>query len=294
MNQSLLDTYLTQTSPSARSSAVTAYIAVLDHLKREAPEIAAAIIKELHDQRSHLKLIASENYCSLTVQLAMGNLLTDKYAEGYPYHRFYAGCENVDTVESKCENLAKDLFKAEHAYVQPHSGSDANLVAFWAILTQKIQFSSYAALGKKISDELSNGEFEKVRQQLCNQALLGLSLHSGGHLTHGFKHNVSGKMFRSVSYDIDPKTGLLNYDQMVEVGRREKPLILLGGYSAYPRKTNFAKMREIADDIGAILMVDMAHFAGLVAGGALSGEENPVPYAHILTSTTHKTLRGPR
>lgn len=275
-------------------SAAKAYLATLEHLKEVAPEIAQAIVQELKDQRRHLKLIASENYSSLSVQLAMGNLLTDKYSEGYPFHRFYAGCENVDVIEQRAVDLAKQLFGADHAYVQPHSGADANLVALWAILTNRIQSKRIEKLGKKNLDALTAEEFEELRKELGKQTLMGLSLHSGGHLTHGYRHNVSAKMFRAVTYDVDPKTGLLDYSQIAKIAKKEKPLVLLAGYSAYPRRINFAKMREIADSVGAVLMVDMAHFAGLVAGGAFVGEENPIPFAQIVTSTTHKTLRGPR
>lgn len=293
-NGNYLDHYLQSIPTSKRQSSVIAYLAALDYLREVQPSIANHIIQELRDQRSFLKLIASENYSSLAVQLAMGNLLTDKYCEGYPHHRFYAGCENVDEIEAEAVELAKKLFGAEHAYVQPHSGADANLVAFWAVLTQKIQSKEVERLGKKSLDELTPEEYEKIRQLLCQQKLLGLSLSSGGHLTHGYRHNVSAKMMQAVAYNVDPKTGLLNYDTIAEIARKEKPLILLAGYSAYPRKINFAKMRQIADDVGAVFMVDMAHFSGLVAGKVFTGEFNPIPFAHIVTSTTHKTLRGPR
>jgi len=290
--KNLLDTYLNKTKE--KRSDVIAYLAALDHLQTVAPSIADDILKELHDQRTYLKLIASENFSSLSVQLAMGNLLTDKYCEGYPYHRFYAGCENVDAVEAEAAELAQELFGVDHAYVQPHSGADANLVAFWAILTERIQKPFMKKLEKKNPDQLSPEEFEELRQLLCNQSFMGLSLSSGGHLTHGFRQNVSAKMMRAHSYDVDPSTGLLDYSAIAKQAREVKPLILLAGYSAYPRHINFAKMREIADEVGAVFMVDMAHFAGLVAGGVFQGEANPTKYAHILTTTTHKTLRGPR
>lgn len=276
------------------SSAAKAYNATLEHLKGVAPEIAGAIIQELKDQRRHLKLIASENYSSLSVQLAMGNLMSDKYSEGYPLHRFYAGCENVDLIEQRAADLAKELFGAQHAYVQPHSGADANLVALWAILTKRIQSPRIEKLGKSTLDALTPEEFETLRQELANQTLMGLSLHSGGHLTHGYRHNVSAKMFRAVTYDVDPKTCLLDYGKIAEMASKEKPLVLMAGFSAYSRCINFAKMREIADSVGAVLMVDMAHFSGLVAGKAFTGDEDPIPFAQIVTSTTHKTLRGPR
>lgn len=276
------------------NSAAVAYLAALDQIETISPSIAAAIVQELKDQRSHLKLIASENFSSLPVQLAMGNLLTDKYAEGYSHHRFYAGCSNVDTVEDEAQNLLKEIFKADCAYVQPHSGADANLVAFWAILINKIQNPEIEKLGKKTLDELTPEEYEKIRQLLCNQKIMGLSLNSGGHLTHGYRHNISSKMMQAVHYDVDPKTELLDYSSIAAMAKKEKPTILLAGYSAHPRKLNFAKMREIADSVGAVFMVDMAHFAGLVAGKVFTGEFDPIPYAHIVTSTTHKTLRGPR
>lgn len=293
MNSSLLENYLSEAQGTKRSD-VIAYLAALDHLKATHPSIAENILEELRAQRSTLKLIASENYCSLTVQLAMGNLLTDKYCEGFPHHRFYAGCEYVDAIETECADLASQVFGASHAYVQPHSGADANLVAFWAILTQKIQHPFLENLKKKNPDELTPEEFEQLRQLLCNQSFMGLGLSSGGHLTHGFRQNISAKMMRAITYEVDPKTHLLDYQKIAEIARKERPLILLAGYSAYPRRINFAKMREIADEVGAVLMVDMAHFAGLVAGKAFTGEENPVPYADVITSTTHKTLRGPR
>lgn len=286
--------YLEKTPKEKRRAEIISYLAALDHLSEKSPQIASAITKELEDQRSNLKLIASENYSSLAVQLSMGNLLTDKYAEGFPFHRFYAGCDNIDTIESLAVDEAKKLFGAEGAYVQPHSGADANLVAFWAILVQQIQNKEIEKLAKKSLDELTPEEYEKVRQLLINQKVMGLSLNSGGHLTHGYRHNLSSKMMKAVHYDVDPKTEILDLKQIEEQAKREKPLILLAGYSAYPRKINFAKMREIADSIGAIFMVDMAHFSGLVAGKAFTGDFDPIAHAHIVTSTTHKTLRGPR
>jgi len=291
---SYLEKYFNKVAPSARTSAATAYLAALDHIKHTSPLVTEAIVQELKDQRSHLKLIASENYSSLAVQLSMGNLLTDKYAEGYPQHRFYAGCDNVDRIEQAAVNEAKILFGAEHAYVQPHSGADANLVAFWSILVQRVQNKELEKLGKKSIDTLSSEEYESVRMAMLSQKMMGLSLHSGGHLTHGYRHNVSAKMMRSVSYDVDPTTERLDYSHLSAKVKEEKPAILIAGYSAYPRPINFATMREIADSVGATLMVDMAHFAGLVAGKVFTGDYNPVPFAHIVTSTTHKTLRGPR
>lgn len=291
---SLLEKYISKQGLKSSQSAVIAYLAALDHLAAVSPFVAQTIIQELKDERSHLKLIASENFSSLAVQLAMGNLLTDKYAEGYPEHRFYAGCDNVDAIESLAAQELVKLFGCDHAYVQPHSGADANLVALWAILIHRIQTPEIQKLNKKTLDELTPAEYEAVRQLLVNQKLMGMSLNSGGHLTHGYRHNVSSKIMSSVLYDVDPKTELLDYDALAKQVLDEKPLILMAGYSAHPRKLNFAKFREIADSVGATLFVDMAHFAGLVAGGIFTGEYNPVPYADIITSTTHKTLRGPR
>ncbi len=291
---SRLKKYLAKHSPDNQNTAAIAYLASLDHIETVAPVITEAIIKELKDERSHLKLIASENFSSYAVQLAMGNLLTDKYAEGYARHRFYAGCDNVDTVEEAAQNELIKLFGCNHAYAQPHSGADANMVALWAILLHRIQNPAIEKLGKKTLDELTPEEYETVRQLLVNQKLMGMSLNSGGHLTHGYRHNISSKMMKAVLYDVDPKTELLDYSVLSNLVKAEKPLILLAGYSAHPRKLNFAKMREIADSVGATFMVDMAHFSGLVAGKVFKGEFDPIPYAHVVTSTTHKTLRGPR
>lgn len=271
-----------------------AYLAMLESLDKKAPQIAGAIRNELHGQRTHLKMIASENYCSLPVQLAMGNLLTDKYAEGFSHHRFYAGCENIDAVEDLAITEVKKLFGCDHAYVQPHSGVDANLVAMWSILIQKIQNREIEALQKKSVFDLSDDEYERIRQIMSKQVMLGMSLNSGGHLTHGFRHNISSKMMRAVTYDVDEKTHRIDYDALRAQAKSVKPLVLLAGYSAYPRLIDFSKMREIADEVGAVLMCDMAHFAGLVAGKAVTGVHDPIPYADIVTSTTHKTLRGPR
>jgi glycine hydroxymethyltransferase len=291
---SRLQKYLSNHHDYSAHSAAIAYLAALDHIESVSPVVTASIIQELRDERSHLKLIASENFSSLAVQLAMGNLLTDKYAEGYARHRFYAGCDNVDTIEELAQQELTQLYQCEHAYVQPHSGADANLVALWAILIQRIQHPALEKLGKKSLDELTPEEYETVRQLLVNQKLMGMSLNSGGHLTHGYRHNISSKILQAVLYDVDPQTELLDYSVLAKQVAKEKPLILMAGYSAHPRRLNFAKMREIADQVGAVLMVDMAHFAGLVAGGVFQGEFNPIPYAHIVTSTTHKTLRGPR
>lgn len=289
-----LQNYLKSTPQNEQKSEVIAYLASLDHVKNAYPAIADHIVQELRDQRSYLKLIASENFSSLATQLAMGNLLTDKYAEGYANHRFYAGCGNVDAIEEEGNQQLKTLFNAEHAFVQPHSGADANLIAFFAILIERIQNKQVEKLAKKSLDELSKEEYEQVRQLLVNQTLLGMGLGSGGHLTHGYRHNLSSKIMRSVSYEVDKKTELIDYEALAKQAKSEKPFILLAGYSAYPRAINFAKMRQIADSVGAVLMVDMAHFAGLVAGKVFQGDFDPIPFAHVVTSTTHKTLRGPR
>lgn len=279
--------------PDAQAGAL-AYIASLESVHAVAPDIAGNIVQELNDQRTNLKLIASENYCSLPTQLAMGNLLTDKYSEGFPFHRFYAGCDNVDTIESRAAEIACKVFGADHAYVQPHSGADANLIAYWAILSERVENPALEELGETNPAKLSREEWNVVREKLGNQRLLGLDYYSGGHLTHGYRFNVSAQMFDAYSYTVDKETGLLDYDDIERQAEEIKPLILLAGYSAYPRRINFKRMREIADKVGAVFMVDMAHFAGLVAGGVFEEDFNPIPHAHVVTTTTHKTLRGPR
>ncbi len=275
-------------------TASTAYQSALEVIASVEPRIADATRAELADQRESLKLIASENYASPAVLLTMSSFLSDKYAEGTIGHRFYAGCQNVDTVETIAAEHARELFGAEYAYVQPHSGIDANLVAFWAILATRVESPALSAAGAKGVNDLSEEDWEKLRHEYGNQRMLGMSLDAGGHLTHGFRPNISGKMFHQRSYGTDPDTGLLDYDRVAAAAREFKPLILIAGYSAYPRRVNFAKMREIADEVGATLMVDMAHFAGLVAGKVFTGDEDPVPHAHVTTTTTHKSLRGPR
>jgi glycine hydroxymethyltransferase len=275
-------------------TASSAYDAILEVIASVEPRIADATRKELADQRASLKLIASENYASPAVLLTMGTWFSDKYAEGTIGHRFYAGCQNVDTVEAVAAEHARELFGAPYAYAQPHSGIDANLVAFWSILAHRVESPELERLGAKNVNELSEADWEELRGKLGNQRLLGMSLDAGGHLTHGFRPNISGKMFYQQQYGTDPETGLLDYDVVAAKVREFKPLILVAGYSAYPRRVNFAKMREIADEVGATLMVDMAHFAGLVAGKVFTGDEDPVPHAHITTTTTHKSLRGPR
>jgi len=276
------------------ATASEAYRAALQVIESVEPRIAAATRKELADQRDSLKLIASENYASPAVLLTMGSWLSDKYAEGTIGHRFYAGCQNVDEVESVAAEHARELFGAPYAYMQPHSGIDANLVAFWAILATRVEAPALADAGVKGVNDLSEAEWERLRARLGSQRLLGMSLDAGGHLTHGFRPNISGKMFHQHSYGTDPTTGLIDYDAVAAAAREFKPLILVAGYSAYPRRVNFATMREIADEVGATLMVDMAHFAGLVAGKVFTGDEDPVPHAHVTTTTTHKSLRGPR
>jgi glycine hydroxymethyltransferase len=274
--------------------AATAYAAAMETIAAAEPDVAAAIAGELASQRRQLKLIASENYASPAVLLAMGNWLSDKYAEGAVGHRLYAGCEMVDRVESLAAGHARALFGADHAYVQPHSGIDANLVAFWAILARRVEEPALRAAGVRHVNDFAAADWERLRGELHSQRMLGMALDAGGHLTHGFRPNISGKLFEQASYGTDPETGLLDYDAIAAQARQFRPLVLLAGYSAYPRTPNFRVLREIADEVGATFMVDMAHFAGLVAGGVLTGDLNPVPYAEVVTSTTHKSLRGPR
>jgi len=271
-----------------------AYRNALDVIGSVEPTIAGAIRAELSDQRASLKLIASENYASPAVLLAMGTWLSDKYAEGTIGHRFYAGCQNIDTVEQVAADHARALFGAPHAYVQPHSGIDANLVAFWAVLAHRVEAPALAEASAKHVNDLSDDDWSRLRIALGSQRMLGMSLDAGGHLTHGFRPNISGKMFEQRSYGTDPDTELLDYDEVSRVAREFRPLILVAGYSAYPRKVNFATMRQIADDVGATLVVDMAHFAGLVAGKVFTGDFDPVAHAQVTTTTTHKSLRGPR
>ena len=274
--------------------AMTSYVANLQLVSDVAPEIAEDIVKELATQRRHLKLVASENYCSLNVQAAMGNLLTDKYAEGFPEHRYYGGCENIDSVEKTAAKEAAELFGADYAYVQPHAGCDANLVAYWAILSKAVETPTLEEMGVKSLAELNAEQFDILRKRFGSQRLMGLDYSCGGHLTHGYKMNVSARMFESHPYGVDKETGLLDYDAIEKQAMEVKPLILLTGFSAYPRKINFKRFREIADKCGAVLMVDMAHFAGLVAGKVFTGDYDPVKWADVVTTTTHKTLRGPR
>jgi glycine hydroxymethyltransferase len=282
------------TAPFDAATATAAYRNALQVIGAVEPRVADAIGAELADQRASLKLIASENYASPAVLLTMGNWFSDKYAEGTVGHRFYAGCQNVDTVEALAAEHARELFGAPHAYVQPHSGIDANLVAFWAVLATRVEAPALEKAGVRHVNELTDADWSDLRHALGDQRMLGMSLDAGGHLTHGFRPNISGKMFEQSSYGTDPETGLLDYDAVRARAREFRPLILMAGYSAYPRRVDFAKMREIADEVGATLVVDMAHFAGLVAGRVLTGDFDPVPHAHVTTTTTHKSLRGPR
>src|SRR3954453_11512110 len=275
-------------------TASAAYDAALEVIASVEPRGAEATRAELRGQRWSLKLIASENYASPAVLLTMGTWFSDKYAEGTVGHRFYAGCQNVDTVESIAVEHARELFGAPYAYAQPHSGIDANLVAFWSILAHRVESPALEKHQAKNVNELSEADWEELRHDLGNQRMLGMSLDAGGHLTHGFRPNISGKMFDQRSYGTDPATGLIDYAALRETAKEFRPLVIVAGYSAYPRRVDFAAMREIADEVGATLMVDMAHFAGLVAGKVFTGDEDPVPHAHVVTTTTHKSLRGPR
>lgn len=290
---SILSSYI-QEKGAAANPEMVAYLASIETVAKVDEGVAQRIVAELKDQRSYLKMIASENYSSLATQLSMGNLLTDKYAEGFPHHRFYAGCDNVDNIEAKAVDYAKTLFGSDHAYVQAHSGADANMLAYWVILSKKVQEPALEKLGITDPSKLSDEDWNKLRAELGNQKLIGLNYYSGGHLTHGYRHNVSARMFDCICYDVDPETELLDYDKLRELVLKEKPLIFLAGYSAYPRKINFKRLREIADEAGSVFMVDMAHFAGLVAGKVFTGDFDPVAHADVVTSTTHKTLRGPR
>ena len=224
------------------------------------PEIASQIQKEIMRQHEGLEMIASENFVSRAVLEAAGTVFTNKYAEGYPGKRYYGGCEFADVVEDLARDRAKRLFGAEHVNVQPHSGSQANAAAYMTLCSP-------------------------------GDTILGLDLAHGGHLTHGHKLNFSGKLYRVVGYQVRRDTETIDYDQLEATAVREKPKVIVGGGSAYPRQFDFVRMRQITDKVGASLMIDMAHFAGLVAGGV---HPSPVPHAHVVTTTTHKTLRGPR
>ena len=231
-----------------------------DLIRRSAPDVAVAMELELQRQRSHIELIASENFVSPAVMAAAGSHLTNKYAEGYPDRRYYGGCTYVDTVERIAIETAKKLFGADHANVQPHSGSGANMAVYFALLEH-------------------------------GDRVLGMDLSNGGHLTHGSPVNFSGKQFEFISYGVDPVTETIDYEAVRKTALECKPKLIVAGASAYPMAIDFKKFREIADEAGAMLMVDMAHIAGLVAAGL---HMSPVPYADVVTTTTHKTLRGPR
>jgi glycine hydroxymethyltransferase len=289
-----LVTYIAKLNGNPPDAGATGYYAALDQIETISPTIARSIALELRDQRHNLKLIASENYCSLSTQLAQGNLLTDKYAEGFPSHRFYAGCDNVDAIENEARDLAKLLFNAEHAYVQPHSGADANLTAIFAVLYAKIRAPFLNKLALKRPEEVPREEWLRLSSEMTRQRMVGMDYYSGGHLTHGYRFNIISHLFDIYSYTVDRETYLLDLDALWHQLREVRPLILLAGYSAYSRTINFATLRQMADDVGAVLWVDMAHFAGLVAGKVFVGDCDPVGHADIVTSTTHKTLRGPR
>lgn len=266
----------------------------LEQIWQECPEIAQAAIDELKRTRSSLNMIASENYPSLACQYACSlPLFNSKYCEGFPGHRYYCGCENFDKIENFTNKLAEDLFDAEHAYSQPHSGADANMIAYYAILNKRVVDPFFKEKGVKTADKLSQEDYDELRKRFLSQTLLSLELTSGGHLTHGSRQNLSSKIFNVVHYPLNDE-GLIDYDIVREYAHKYKPLILLAGYSAYPRRINFSEMSAIANEVGATLMVDMAHFAGLVAGKVFTGVYDPVRYADIVTTTTHKTLRGPR
>lgn len=232
----------------------------LENLKAEDIQVYDAIMKELNRQRNKIELIASENFVSPSVMEAMGSYLTNKYAEGYPAHRYYGGCEYVDIVEDLARDRVKEIFGAEHANVQPHSGAQANMAVYAALLQP-------------------------------GDTVLGMNLSHGGHLTHGSKVNASGKLYNFIPYGLNEKNGRIDYDEVERLALEHKPKLILAGASAYPRIIDFERFREIADKVGCYFMVDMAHIAGLVAAGL---HPNPVEYADVVTSTTHKTLRGPR
>jgi glycine hydroxymethyltransferase len=230
------------------------------HLSQQDSQLFAAMQDELKRQRTKIELIASENFVSEAVMEAQGSVLTNKYAEGYPGRRYYGGCEYVDVAENIARDRAKEIFGAEHVNVQPHSGAQANMAVYFTILEQ-------------------------------GDTVLGMNLSHGGHLTHGSPVNFSGIQYNFVEYGVDEETQIINYDVVLEKAREHKPKLIVAGASAYPRAIDFKRFREIADEVGAYLMVDMAHIAGLVAAGL---HQNPVPYADFVTTTTHKTLRGPR
>ena len=224
------------------------------------PAVNALTLKELDRQRTHIELIASENFVPRAIMESLGSILTNKYAEGYPHKKYYGGCEFVEEIEEIAIERAKKLFGADHANVQPHSGSTANQAAYFTVMNP-------------------------------GDTMLAMRLDQGGHLSHGHPINFTGRMYNIVGYGVDPDTEMIDYDEVARLARENKPKVIVCGASAYPRKIDFARFREIADEVGAVLITDMAHIAGLVAGGC---HENPTPHSHFVTSTTHKTLRGPR
>ena len=232
----------------------------MNTLKNTDPEIFAAISDEIERQQSHIELIASENYCSTAVMQAQGSVMTNKYAEGYPDKRWYAGCGKVDIAEKLAIERAMDIFGAEHANVQPHSGSQANMAVLFSSLTP----------GNKI---------------------LSMDLSHGGHLTHGFKKNFSGQLYEKITYGVSEETGYIDYDELMAIAMKTNPDLVIAGASAYPRELDFAKFKEIADEVGALFLADVAHLAGLIVAGV---HQDPIPYADFVTTSTHKTLRGPR
>jgi len=232
----------------------------MDNLKQTDPEVFQAIQEETERQQNHIELIASENYCSIAVLQAQGSVMTNKYAEGYPDKRWYAGCGKIDIVEKLAIERAKDIFGAEHANVQPHSGSQANMA---------VLFSSLKPGDKILSMDLSHG----------------------GHLTHGFKKNFSGQLYKKITYGVNRETGYIDYEEVRELAKKNNPDLVIAGASAYPRELDFAKFKEIADEVGALFLADIAHIAGLIVAGL---HQDSIPYADFTTTSTHKTLRGPR
>lgn len=269
------------------------YHELLAELENTGNSLAVDQMKvELEVQRKTLKLIASENYCSLTSLFSQANIFGDKYAEGVIGRRFYSGCEQLDKIENEAASILERVFEVDHAYVQPHSGADANLVAYMAVIARCIDEEFLD--GSKTLLSLTDNEFFDLRNKLNKLKMLGMDLNAGGHLTHGYRMNISSLLFEPYHYGVDPSTGLINYNEIRKVALHHRPKLIVAGYSSYPRKINFKLMREIADEVGAALMVDMAHFSGLIAAKVWSGENHPSKYADIITSTTHKTLRCAR
>ena len=267
---------------------------ILEEISKVSPEVAKIAKNELERNRNYLNMIASENYPSLAAQYACSlPCFNTKYSEGRIGYRHYAGCENVDKLEQLATDLACKLFNAEFAFCQPSTGSDANITAYYAILNKKIIEPYLKEKEVKTVDQLSENDYEELRQLFLNQTLLSMDLGSGGHLTHGSRSNLSSKIFKVKHYPLND-LGYIDYDIVRECSLKYRPLILLAGYSAYPRKINYKIMRGIADEVGAVLMVDMSHFSALVASKVYNGEYNPVEYADIVTSTSHKSLKNIR